>query len=175
MKRPCLIPVLGVAVFLSAAGPAVAQEAPPPACSAPEASQFDFWVGEWDLTWGEKGRGSNTVTRILDGCVIQESFHGDMENGTVFDGLSVSTYNLERGIWQQTWVDSQGSYLDFEGGMDGDRMTLSREAERNGQKFLTRMVFKNIAEDSLDWDWERSTDGGETWELVWGIHYERRK
>jgi hypothetical protein len=26
------------------------QQAPEEPCSAPEASQFDFWVGDWELT-----------------------------------------------------------------------------------------------------------------------------
>ncbi len=57
------------------------------ACAAPErgtvsnrkasaASQFDFWLGEWELTWGDSGRGSNTITAILDSMVIAENFDG---------------------------------------------------------------------------------------------------
>ena len=48
----------------------------PMPCSAPEARQFDFWLGEWDLTWGKDGRGKNVITSIYDGCVIQERFDG---------------------------------------------------------------------------------------------------
>jgi hypothetical protein len=32
-----------------------------------ENGQFDFWIGEWALTWAENGRGRNVVTKILDG------------------------------------------------------------------------------------------------------------
>ncbi len=39
--------------------------APQNPCAAPQQKQFDFWVGEWELTWpGEKpsetGHGTNT-------------------------------------------------------------------------------------------------------------------
>ena len=34
-------------------------------------NQFDFWLGLWNCTWGENGKGSNLVKRILDGKVIQ--------------------------------------------------------------------------------------------------------
>lgn len=37
-------------------------------CTAPEHSQFDFWVGEWSVTDGEgKVVGTNTIEKILDG------------------------------------------------------------------------------------------------------------
>ena len=82
-------------------------------CSTPEARQFDFWLGEWDLTWGEDGRGSNRITTRYGGCVIEENFNGapSME----FQGMSVSTYNPKNQKWQQTWVDSQGSYIHLTG------------------------------------------------------------
>ena len=34
---------------------------------------FDFWVGKWDASWdegeGKVGRGTNTITKVLDGTV----------------------------------------------------------------------------------------------------------
>jgi hypothetical protein len=36
------------------------------------------------------------------------------------------------------------------------------------------MVFYNISDQSLDWNWERSADWGQSWELLWRIHYQRR-
>ena len=53
------------------------------------AKQFDFWLGEWDLTWGEDGRGTNRITLILDEQVIQEEFDGTP--AISLKGLSVST------------------------------------------------------------------------------------
>ena len=35
------------------------------------------------------------------------------------------------------------------------------------------MVFYDIGENSLTWDWESSLDGGETWKLQWRIFYIR--
>jgi hypothetical protein len=53
-------------------------------------------------------------------------------------------------------------------------MVLSRRAERDGKTFLQRMVFYNISDHALDWNWERSDDGGATWNPLWVIHYTRR-
>jgi hypothetical protein len=164
-------------VLIMAAGtqPAFAQEeseqAPLP-CSTPEAHQFDFWVGEWALTWGEDANGTNTVSKVLDGCVILEKFDG--APSMQFQGWSVSTFDTTSARWKQTWVDNQGSYLDFVGGFEDGKMTLSRETTIDGKPALQRMVFHNITDDELDWNWERSFDGGETWEPRWQIHYRRK-
>jgi hypothetical protein len=140
-------------------------------CETEEARQFDFWVGEWNLTWGEDQHGTNTVTQILGGCVIQEQFNGNPSSPLI--GMSVSSYNHQLEQWQQTWVDNSGGYLDFTGELRDGKMILSRQAERDGDVFLQRMVFYNIQENSLDWNWERSTDDGETWEVLWHINYQR--
>jgi hypothetical protein len=153
---------------------ATAEAASTPPCSSPEFRQFDFWLGEWELAW-EGGGGTNVITAILDDCVIQESFAGDMADGSVFRGLSVSTYNLRAKQWQQTWVDNQGAYLDFAGGFEDGRMILSRQAERDGKAFLQRMVWRDIEQNSLEWDWQRSDDGGETWQVLWHISYTRKQ
>ena len=47
-----------------------------PAASAPHGNsrQFDFWLGEWDLTWSDGGQGEYIVTLELDSSVVQEAF-----------------------------------------------------------------------------------------------------
>jgi hypothetical protein len=35
------------------------------------------------------------------------------------------------------------------------------------------MVWYNITDDEFDWIWERSDDGGETWDVKWQIKYKR--
>jgi len=153
--------------FLSCLQPLMAQS-----CTAPECRQFDFWIGEWELSWTDKEgnpvTGKNTIKAILDSCVIQEEF-----TGPSFRGMSVSVYNLRESIWQQTWVDNNGGYLDFTGGFTDGKMVFSRTADLpNGQR-LQRMTWYNITTDSLDWDWEISDDNGVTWNLAWRIHYRR--
>jgi len=148
-------------------------------CSAPEVRQFDFWVGDWDLTWpGPSGQpeqhGHNLIESELNGCVIHEHFSDQSQ--PPFQGTSVSTFTPQLGQWQQTWVDNQGSYLDFVGEFKDGQMVLHREATgKDGKKFRQRMVFKNIKTDSFDWSWERSDDGGATWKVQWPIHYQRKK
>ena len=121
-----------------------------PSCEQAEARQFDFWLGEWDLSWADGGKGSNHITRILDGCVIQEEFDGTPS--MPLKGFSVSTFDTTSGDWKQTWVDNSGGYLDFVGGFADGKMTLSRGASIKGKQIRQRMVFYNIAENALDWN-----------------------
>lgn len=147
-------------------------------CSEPEQKQFDFWVGEWDLRWpgnnpGDTAHGTNSVRRVLGGCVVEENFSGG--DATNLRGQSVSLFDASAGRWKQTWVDNEGGYLDFAGEFKDGQMILWRKATRpDGTKALQRMVFKNIARDEFDWSWEGSKDGGKTWTVVWPIHYKRR-
>lgn len=176
MKNVFQVLLLLVA-FVFGAHVVMAQEQSAPAstdsskpCTAPEFSQFDFWVGEWNLTWGDSGKGTNSVTKDYNDCVIIENFDGG--DSSPLRGMSVSTYNNRRGQWQQTWVDNNGSYLDFVGSFVNGKMTLSRQA--NDSTYM-RMVFYNITEHSLDWNWEKSLDGGDRWQTLWQIHYVRKK
>lgn len=152
-------------------------QTPPDPCAAPEQQQLSFWVGEWDLTWpgteaGKVGHGTNSIKRILDGCVIMESFSG--ADAMHLRGTSVSIFDANAGKWKQTWVDNEGGYLDFVGEYKKGQMILERQATRNGTTILQRMVWKNITPNELDWSWEASHDGGKSWQVQWPIHYKRK-
>ena len=134
-----------------------------------ENHDFDFWIGEWDVTWGEGVRGTNRVEKILDGAAIQENFNGD---GLI--GISVSVFSKEDDRWHQTWVDNSGSYLDFIGEFANGKMILSRTGIVNGNAIKQRMVWYNITENNFLWNWERSEDNGSTWKILWEIQYQRR-
>jgi hypothetical protein len=137
------------------------------------AHQFDFWLGDWNLTWGDDQHGVNHIRSILDGQVIQENF--ESESGDKLIGLSVSVYNPIDQKWRQTWVDNQGSYLDFVGEMQGDKMILQRHAIVENQPVIQRMVWYDIETDRFEWNWERSSNEGQTWKVLWQIHYTRMK
>lgn len=146
-------------------------------CSSPEASQFDFWLGDWTLTWSDTLHGTNHVEKIMGGCTVQENFTDPSIN---YLGKSWTVYNKNYNHWQQTWVDNQGGYIALTGGRAGDSMVLTT-AERSVSgnlsatgKIISRMVFYNISSDSFSWNWEASTDGGKTWKINWHIQYRRK-
>jgi hypothetical protein len=159
---------------------AKAAPATPVPCAGPEFRQLDFWVGTWDATWPASpgtpaGKGTNRIEKILGGCVISENFEADGSSPLV--GKSYSTYSARSKTWQQTWVDNQGSYLALAGDLSdpaGKILAMDSTAP-NGKPVKLRMIFKNIAADSFDWSWERSLDGGATWQVQWPIRYTRKK
>jgi len=84
-------------------------------------------------------------------------------------GLSVTVREAATGRWRQTWVDSNGTYLDFAGGV-GDDGAMELRTDRDG--VLHRMRWTDVERDSLVWHWERERDGG--WDELWRIDYRRR-
>jgi hypothetical protein len=105
----------------------------------------------------------------MDGRVIQENF-----SAPDLQGMSVSVYDSERKAWCQTWVDNNGTYLDFTGKFEDEKMILVRDAVVRGDACKQRMVWYNIEPSQFDWNWERSDDGGKTWRTLWQIKYRRK-
>ena len=81
-RLSCVLTLLLLIVVLDGCGlRAVEHSGAAESCMAAQQKQFDFWVGEWDATWpgqngSKSGHGTNSIMRILDGCVVQENFSG---------------------------------------------------------------------------------------------------
>ena len=173
--------VLFVLLVVVVAATVWSQEGGEDHCDRPEMRQFDFWVGQWDCH-GEftDSTGNvqtyavtNTITLEYDSCVVVEHFEGAEAVG--LRGTSVSTFNRWDEKWHQTWVDNNGSYLDFVGGFQDGVMELRRTANRHDTTFLQRMRWTDITDSSLTWQWERSDDDGATWQTLWTLYYEKKK
>lgn len=85
----------------------------------PHFRDFDFWLGQWDVTMRSSGEsvGTNRITSIEQGCAIQENWTS--RRGTT--GMSLNWYDPTRQVWRQIWVAVPGYVIDIEGGLkDGD-------------------------------------------------------
>jgi hypothetical protein len=134
--------------------------------SAELTREFDFWLGEWDVTWGDGCTGTSSVYCDFDDRVIVESFDG--RPSSTIQGMSLSTYDEDAGVWRQCWVDSRGRFTVVSGGFDGEAMDLRTEGEP-----LKRARWHSITDESFTWTLEESPDRGLTWELVWELRYRR--
>ncbi|MEO1475470.1 MAG: hypothetical protein AAFS13_03735 [Pseudomonadota bacterium] len=90
----------------------VTEAVPPPPCSEPVYSDFDFWLGTWEVT-NQDGvvQGQNTITKEEYGCLV-------LERWTSANGGTGQSYNYVdplSGKWRQVWV-SAFSNIDYEGG-----------------------------------------------------------
>lgn len=170
MRAARLLIALAVAPLALAA-----QAAPPsPPCAAPAFREFDFWVGDWDVTRPDGARaGENTITTVLNDCVVHEDWRG-ARGGR---GRSLSMYDATVGRWRQLWVADDGTTLLLEGGLDHGRMVLEgshRAARDSTITVLERVTWTPLDADHVRQLWEQSTDGGATWRVVFDGRYARR-
>ena len=138
----------------------------------PSTDDFDFWVGTWNVSWGESERetGRNVVTRSFGGNVIEEQFDG--RPGIDLIGMSMSVFDGNGELWRQTWVDDAGNYFALEGNLTEAGMELLCRTHNGPPGATYRMRWFDVEPDSLTWTWERSLDG-EAFEELWRLHYER--
>ncbi len=163
---------LAVVFALALPGGAGAQQR----CAGPEYRQFDFWIGEWEVS-DTSGTvlGHNTIEPILGGCVLRESWRSARNPAGA--GHSHNIYDATSGRWHQTWVDAAGGLLLIDGGLDAaGRMVMTGEtADSTGGRVLNRITWAPRPPDGLRQLWEASRDGGTTWTVVFDGYYQRAK
>lgn len=129
----------------------------------PEYHEFDFWVGEWEVSAGGRTAGTNTIERAVSGCALLENWTS-AGGGT---GKSVNYYDPGKKKWIQIWVDSGGDVIQTEGGLvDGSMKFEGKHIYRNGSEEHFRMTFTPLEDGSVRQFIEQSADEGTTW-YVW--------
>jgi len=152
--------------------PAPPAQRPNPCPTKPEYKQFDFWVGEWDVTDKGEKIATSSIQRIVNDCIIFENYF----QADGYTGKSFSFFDGTLGKWRQTWVDSAGNVGEFVGEYKEHAMRFEGETHRaNGQKILRRMTLFNLGADRVRQYSERSLDGGKTWDANYDFIYLRRK
>ena len=92
----------------------------------PEASQFDFWLGTWEVRASDGTLiGMNHVTKTDGGCSIQEHWEG--AGGST--GTSMSFYSPSQGKWRQIWTGSGGTTIDMSGTLVDGAMKMEGTVE----------------------------------------------
>ena len=140
-----------------------------------EHEQFDFWLGEWDVrpagAPATAPPASSVITKILDGCVVLESWSGQIR------GQSFNIFDATERKWHQTWVDTTGGLHEYWGAREAETMAfVGQVAESPGQAGIpTRMTFFRLGPDSVRQFSESSHDGGKTWTPNYDLIYTRRQ
>ncbi|HLX23363.1 MAG TPA: hypothetical protein VKR38_08480 [Usitatibacter sp.] len=146
-----------------------AQAPQPKPCSSPEAHRFDFWVGDWDVYEDGKLAGTNRIERMY-GCVVHESW-----KSPELSGQSLNVFDAKRGLWHQTWVDSNAGLLVIEGAWKNGALTMS-DASLPAKKDpgrVNEITWTPNPDGSVRQHWRASTDGGKTWTTVFDGKYVR--
>jgi hypothetical protein len=147
--------------------------APATACSSAAFHQFDFWIGNWDVTSGGQPAGTNSINPIHNGCALQENWQGAGEGG--ISGTSFNIYDQSTGRWHQTWVDSSGTLLLLDGGLVDGVMVLSgqRPARDGSSEVQHRISWTPNPDGSVRQLWEASKDDGGSWAVLFDGMYTR--
>jgi hypothetical protein len=159
--------------LLMGSAPLAAQGAasPPPSCEGPEFHQFDFWLGDWEVTSGQQVVGTNDITSILKGCVIHEHWAG----AKGLRGESFNFFDRQTGKWNQVWVDDTGSVLRLTGSSAEGKMTLEGENAAGGKPVRHRIVWRSNQDGTVRQVWTTSTDGGKTWSVAFDGLYRKKR
>ena len=169
-----------IALSLIVSLAAVAQEQPAPAvdpittCPDDAYRQFDFWIGDWDVSSNDQPAGTNSIQPILGGCALQENWQGTGVGG--LSGKSFNIYDQANDRWHQTWVDSSGTLLELNGGLiNGAMMMEGKRPKRDGSGMAHHRITWTPNEDgSVRQYWEASGDSGATWSVLFdGLYVPR--
>lgn len=154
--------------ILAASGAARAQgtQSKPRPCAGPEHRQFDFWIGDWEVR-DAKGapQGTNRITQEYDGCVLQEHWSSPGQTGSSFN-----VYDARAKRWHQTWVDSGGTLLLLDGGLEKDGSMLLKSP--GGSQ---RIRWTLLGDGRVRQLWETSDDGGKSWKVKFDGYYSKKK
>ncbi|HEV2217367.1 MAG TPA: hypothetical protein VGV88_07315 [Candidatus Dormibacteraeota bacterium] len=155
----------------TAAPPSPASTQSVSGCTAPEAAQFDFWVGSWRGRWADaQGAAFATDVVVRNGCEIDESFEAPrfLQHDN-YSATSKSQWDPSLGKWVQDYSDSVGERSRWLGGFASGAMTLIGPQVGSRQQ---RIVWHDIESGGWTWDYDSSTDGS-TWSAVVVIRYQR--
>lgn len=142
-------------------------------CSSAGHRQFDFWIGNWNVSSDEQPAGTNSIQRIHNGCVLQENWQGAGEGG--ISGSSFNIYDQATGRWHQTWVDGNGTLLQLDGGIVDGVMVLGGERPaRDGNGMVQhRISWTPNPDGTVRQVWEASRDDGGSWAVLFDGLYTR--
>lgn len=183
--------MLSIALFVMLAVQAPPpSQAPPPKpydCTAPEYRQFDFWVGDWDVTTNPATRPANAPTpqagrqparnvieKIQGGCAVHENWN-DGSGGT---GQSINIYDRSKQRWHQTWVDNRGGLHEYWGAFENGRMVLYGEVPLpptsavQGRRTIRVSFIPMGADQVRQFSESLNVDG--TWSQNYDLIYTRR-
>ncbi len=149
----------------------------PEGCVSPESRQFDFWVGEWDVSPSGSTLGvtvaESSITLTDQGCVIIE--HWRPFGGG--HGHSINIYDPIDKKWHQTWADANGTRTEYSGAIDSEnvlRLDNLGPVAQDQSPGRRRMNFRRIDERTVRQWGEVFDDATQAWTVEWDFTYRRR-
>ncbi len=160
---------LGMLIGLTLTNPALAADT---ACTNPENRQFDYWLGTWKIgAAGSSGNAHSTVSLSLDKCLVVENWDG----GRGHYGQNIFGYSADDRNWYGMFADNEGRVHVFTSGKisAGSAEFEGTSRGANGETVLNRVKVVRVSPDKVEQSWEKSSDNGSSWNLVFRGEYSR--
>lgn len=148
----------------------------PAGCTAVDHRQFDFWLGEWDVSPSHSTSGvtiaESSITLADQGCVV-------IENWRPFGGAhgrSLNMYDPATESWHQTWMSAAPLRTEYRGRFENGVMSFEAMTPLPGvpDGARSRMSFQALDADTVR-QWGEQLDAGATqWVVTWDLTYRRR-
>lgn len=138
-------------------------------------TDFDFWLGEWNVYSNDEKRtfqGSNSITRHHKNCLIMENWTSAQGGG----GRSMNYYDPVEDQWRQLWV-AGGYSIDYTGGLDDSgSMVLKGKINyyKTGQSNKFRGTWKPNPDGSVRQFFEQFDPKKKEWNVWFDGLYVRR-
>lgn len=147
-----------------------------PCAYAKENRQFDFWLGEWDVSTTQGGipAGTSKIELILEDCVMQENWKS---LNSPYSGKSYNIYDAALKRWEQYWVDNTGGNIFFHGEMSKDGVMdywTDEIPQATGPALKRHLQFIPMGADKVRQFSRGSTDGGKSWSVEYDFTYVRK-
>jgi tetratricopeptide (TPR) repeat protein len=147
-----------------------------PCAYAKQSRQFDFWVGEWDVstTQGRIPAGTSKIELILEDCVLLENWKS---LSGPYSGKSYNIYDQALKRWEQYWVDNVGGNIFFHGQLLNDGVMdywTDDIPQATGPALKRHLQFIPMGTDKVRQLSQGSTDGGKTWSVEYDFTYVRK-
>ena len=148
-----ILNTLGFLLIFMFATQVVSQTNSNTSCKGKKYSEFDFWVGNWDV-YNTNGQliGTNHLVKMQDNCVLQENWNSKTSSNR---GTSYNFYNRTDGTWNQIWIDNTGFTLQLKGRFFEGKMVL-KSSEINSKKgsYYNRITWFKNKDNTVTQIWE---------------------
>ena len=141
-------------------------------CASGEHRRLDFWLGNWSVSNNGAGVGKSKVENALDQCLIVENWEGARNHS----GENIFAYSPEDHRWYGMFADNEGRIHVFTEGKVSAGVAEFQGTSRssNGEAVLNRMKIARSGVDKVEETWEKSSDNGANWSVVYHGEYSRK-
>jgi len=146
-------------LFFATSNNLIAQNTNKVPCFGEKYSEFDFWVGDWNV-YDTKGKllGTNKLIKLQDNCILQENWVSKTSKNR---GTSYNYYNKVDDTWNQVWVDNSGFSLVLKGNLVNGKMVLKSELIKSKKgNYYNQIIWSKNPDNSVTQVWEYLNEEG---------------